>query len=110
MSSRPSPTTSDVFFVNYNTTDCGNIKLRSGKKLTTGDVYVLTIDTSDTHHVVLSTENITTGISGTIHSGQWHDGAYYDLAGRKVGQVPLSVPSNQSRKQILVTKGKKIIR
>ena len=103
-------TTSDIFFVNYNTPDCGNIKLRSGKKLTTGDIYVFTIDTSDIHHVVLSTENITTGISGTIQSRQWHDGAYYDLTGRKIGQMPRDAPSNQPRKQILVTKGKKIIR
>ena len=56
-------TTSDVFYVNYNTPDCGNVKLRSGKKLTPGDVYVFTIDTSDTEHVVLSTENITTSIN-----------------------------------------------
>ena len=103
-------TTSDVFYVNYNTPDCGNVKLRSGKTLTPGDVYVFTIDTSDTEHVVLSTENITTAIDETTKVNREPNGPYYDLTGRMVGYGPGKASESHSPKQILITEGKKIVK
>ena len=102
-------TTSDVFYVNFNTPDCGNVKLRSGKKLTPGDIYVFTIDTSDKEHVILSTENITTAINDTKVVGREPDENYYDLTGRIVSNSHNEHPVWPTR-QILITKGKKIVR
>ena len=103
----PSLTTiSDIFYVNYNTPDCGNVKLRSGKKLTDGDVYVFTIDSSDPQHLILSTANLTDGIyekSQTRTVGSVH---YYDLSGRPVTRMG---SSHQPSRRILIRSGKKII-
>ena len=99
-------TTSDIFYVNYNTPDCGNVKLRSGKKLTDGDVYVFTIDSSDPQHLILSTANLTDGIyekSQTRTVGSVH---YYDLSGRPVTRMG---SSHQPSRRILIRSGKKII-
>ena len=99
-------TTSDVFYVNFNTPDCGNVKLRSGKKLTDGDVYVFTIDSSDPQHLILSTANLTDGIyekSQTRTIGSVH---YYDLSGRPVTRMG---SSHQPSRRILIRSGKKII-
>ena len=101
-------TTSDVFYVNYNTPDCGNVKLRSGKKLTPGDVYVFTIDTSDTEHVVLSTENITTSIDEPMVGNSREDDKWYDLMGRAVGSGT-DRKGDLPSKQILISHGKKAI-
>ena len=101
-------TTSDIFYVNYNATDCGNIKLRSGKTLKVGDVYVFTIDTGDTDHVILSTQNITTGIDTPETAGGSLDGRCYDMMGRAVDD--LSGRRNESPRRLLITKGKKIVR
>ena len=103
-------TTSDVFYVNFNTPDCGNVKLRSGKTLKTGDVYVFTIDTSDTSHVVLSTENLTSGIGKVWVSDGRNDDVYYDLTGRKVDMLPRKSYNSRPSRQILIHEGKKIIR
>lgn len=96
-------TTSDVFYVNFNTPDRGNIKLRSGKKLNVGDIYVFTIDTSDPQNVVLTTENLTSGLDEILHEDCRTDIIYYDLMGRRAGK-------SSSRKHILISKGKKSIR
>ena len=101
-------TTSDVFYVNFNNPDCGNVKLRSGKTLIPGDIYVLTIDTSDTSHVILSTENITTRIEGVRYDSPSHRGIYYDIMGRKLGTKALQ--THDRRKQIIIVDGKKTAR
>jgi hypothetical protein len=101
-------TTSDIFYVNYNATDCGNIKLRSGKTLKVGDVYVFTIDTGDTDHVILSTQNITTGVDTPETTGGSLNGRCYDMMGRAVDG--LSGRRNESPRRLLITKGKKIVR
>ena len=101
-------TTSDVFYVNFNTPDCGNVKLRSGKTLIPGDTYVLTIDTSDTSHVVLSAENITTRLEGVRCTPSNHKGIYYDITGKILGtKIP---KSHDRRKQIVIVDGKKTAR
>ena len=102
-------TTSDVFYVNFNTPDCGNVKLRSGKTLKIGDVYVFTIDTSDTNHVILSTENITTDIDKPRTTNDNHDHKVYDLMGRAVGSFADKMTERQHPKQILITNGKKTL-
>ena len=84
------------------------MKLRSGKQLTPGDVYVFTIDTSDTEHVVLSTENITTSIDKPMVGNSHEDGKWYDLMGRAVGSGT-DRKGNLPSKQILISHGKKAI-
>lgn len=101
-------TTSDVFYVNFNNPDCGNVKLRSGKTLIPGDIYVLTIDTSDTSHVILSTENITTRLEGVRYDSPSHRGIYYDIMGRKLGTK--APQTHDRRKQIIIVDGKKTAR
>ena len=103
-------TTSEVFYVNFNTPDCGNVKLRSGKKLTPGDIYVFTIDTSDASHFVLSTENLTAGIEDVIAAPTSLHGVCYDITGKKLGNTSLRHQSRQDPKQIIIVDGKKIVR
>jgi hypothetical protein len=102
-------TTSDVFYVNFNTPDCGNVKLRSGKTLTPGDIYVFTIDTSDTSHVILSTENITTGMDDVPSVSTDRKGACFDLMGRRVGSMAPKT-NGQNPKQIIIVDGRKVVR
>ena len=102
-------TTSDVFYVNYNTPDCGNVKLRSGKTLKTGDIYVFTIDTSNTEHVILSTENITSNIDKIEMSDINTDHRYYDMMGRALGTYPEQEFDKRYPKRILITNGKKYV-
>jgi restriction endonuclease S subunit len=103
-------TTSDVFYINFNTPDRGNVKLRSGKTLTSGDIYVLTIDTSDTSHVILSTENITTGMEDVSTRRTSHEGVCYDITGKKMGGIAPGHHDRQGQKQIIIVDGKKIVR
>ena len=103
-------TTSEVFYINFNTPDRGNVKLRSGKTLTSGDIYVLTIDTSDTSHVILSTENITTGMEDVSTRRTSHDGVFYDITGKKIGGIAPRHHDRQGQKQIIIVDGKKIVR
>ena len=100
-------TTSDMFYVNYNTPDCGNIKLRSGKILTPGDVYVFTIDTSDVGHVILSTENLTLGIDKPVVPRSRNESILYDIMGRIVGKMP---QKELRQRQLYIVDGKKVIR
>ncbi len=103
-------TTSEVFYINFNTPDRGNVKLRSGKTLTSGNIYVLTIDTSDTSHVILSTENITTGMKDVSTGRTSHDGVFYDITGKKIGGIAPGHHDRQGQKQIIIVDGKKIVR
>ena len=103
-------TTSDVFYVNFNNPDCGNVKLRSGKTLTPGDIYVFTIDTSDKEHVILSTENITSGVREIRCEKRSDSHLYYDVLGRQVEVSPRHGSDTPRLRRILIHQGKKIIR
>lgn len=94
-------TTSDVFYVNFNTEDNGNVKLRSGKTLRKGDVYVFTIDTTDPANVILSTENLTAGIKELGIATPAADGRLYNIAGQRISTW---------QKGIVIVNGKKIIK
>ena len=86
------------------------MKLRSGKKLTPGDIYVFTIDTSNILHVVLSTANVTAGIEDVVSVATNHNGVCYDITGKKLGHMTPENRNYQNQRQIILVDGKKIAR
>ena len=97
--------TSDVFYVNFNDSDNGNVMLRSGQTLTRGDVYRFTIDTSDPQNVIFSTSNETLGVQQPPLSGPHAQRPQcFDLQGRSLP------PHHTPQHGVYVMQGKKVIR
>ena len=75
--------TSDVFKVDD--VESGNIKLKSGAKITDGETYVFTIDCSDPKNAVVSVAGgSTSGIRPVAVSTREMDGDIYNLQGQRV--------------------------
>ncbi|MBQ8455686.1 MAG: DUF5121 domain-containing protein [Bacteroidaceae bacterium] len=84
MTSKPRITTSSRIFTVSNTTfEKGNIKLRTTAKITEGQTYVFTLDTSNTSKSVLTVEDLETGLSQTCELPSQLD-ILYNLQGHRV--------------------------
>ena len=75
--------TSDVFKVDD--VESGNIKLKSGAKITDGETYVFTIDCFDPKNAVVTVAGgSTSGIRPVAVSTREMDGDIYNLQGQRV--------------------------
>lgn len=75
--------TSDVFKVDD--VESGNIKLRSGAKITDGETYVFTIDCSDPKNAIVTVAGgSTSGIRPVAMSDRDMDGEIYNLQGHRM--------------------------
>ena len=75
--------TSDVFKVDD--VESGNIKLRSGAKITDGETYVFTIDCSDPKNAIVTVAGgSTSGIRPVAMSDRETDGEIYNLQGHRM--------------------------
>ena len=84
MTSKPRITTSSrIFTVSNTTSEKGNIKLRTTAKITEGQTYVFTLDTSNTSKSVLTVEDLETGLSQTCELSSQPD-ILYNLQGHRV--------------------------
>ena len=84
MTSKPRITTSSrIFTVSNTTSGKGNIKLRTTAKITEGQTYVFTLDTSNTSKSVLTVEDLETGLSQTCELPSQPD-ILYNLQGQRV--------------------------
>ena len=74
-----------TFTISNTTTDKGNIQLRKTAKITEGEKYIFTLDTSNTSTSVLTIEDFETGISSTCEIPTLPS-VFYDLQGRRITQ------------------------
>lgn len=78
-------TVSRTFAISNTTTDKGNIQLRKGAKITDGQKFIFTLDTSNTSNAVLTIEDYETGLSDT-YVYPVIPSVFYDLHGRRITQ------------------------
>ena len=78
-------TVSRTFAISNTTTDKGNIQLRKGAKITNGQKFIFTLDTSNTSNAVLTIEDYETGLSDT-YVYPAIPSVFYDLHGRRITQ------------------------
>lgn len=78
-------TVSRTFAISNTTTDKGNIQLRKGAKITDGQKFIFTLDTSNTSTSVLTIEDYETGLSDT-YVYPVIPSVFYDLHGRRITQ------------------------
>jgi hypothetical protein len=77
--------TSDVFMVDD--VESGNIKLKSGAKITDGETYVFTIDCSDPINAIVTVAGgSTSGIHPVAMTTRGMDGEIYNLQGHRLAR------------------------
>lgn len=74
-----------TFTISNTTTEKGNVQLRRGAKISDGQKFVFTLDTSNTSTSVLTIEDFETGISSTCEIPTLPS-VFYDLQGRRIIQ------------------------
>ena len=78
-------TSNRIFTITNTTTEKGNIQLRTGAKITEGEKYVFTLDTSNIARTVLRVDDYETGLRQTYECSPTR-ATIYDLQGRHIAQ------------------------